>query len=146
MAELQSHTGNRQQQLVATERARGRQVALQSRRRDPPEFHLNACVDVQRVRQRHPELVAAIAPGAAGVRHSIHEPLVAVDFGMTVSGKHGRTAGMVRVGVGVDDRAHRRAKQTSNAVLMARAAGGSVEVSTMIDPPLPWIKITLLAE
>ena len=33
-----------------------------------------------------------------------------------------------------------------NAVLMVRAAVGSVEVSTMIDPPSPWITITLLAE
>ena len=69
--ELQSHAGNRQQQLVAAERAGGRQVAFPSRRRDPPEFHLNAGVDVQRIRQRHAELVAAIAPGAADVRHRL---------------------------------------------------------------------------
>jgi hypothetical protein len=31
-----------------------------------------------------------------------------------------------------------------NAVRMVRAAVGSVEVSTMIDPPSPWITITLL--
>jgi len=33
-----------------------------------------------------------------------------------------------------------------NAVLMARAATGSVDVSTMIDPFSPWTRITLLAE
>ena len=37
-------------------------------------------------------------------------------------------------------------RRSPNAVLMARAATGSVEVSTMIDPLSPWIRITLLAE
>ena len=36
---------------------------------------------------------------------------MAVDLGMIISGKHTRTAGMVRVGVGVDDRAHRQAEE-----------------------------------
>jgi hypothetical protein len=72
---------------------------------------LNACVDVQRIRQRHTELVGAIAPSAADVRHGIQEPLMAVDLRMIISGKHTRAAGMVRVGVGVDDRAHRQGEE-----------------------------------
>ena len=71
--ELQSHAGNCQRQLVSAERARGRQVAVPSGRRDPSEFHLNARVDEHRVRQRHTELVAAVAPGAADIRHRLEE-------------------------------------------------------------------------
>jgi hypothetical protein len=64
---------------------------------------LNACVDVHRLRQRHAELVAAIASGAADVRYRLDEPLVAQDLRMIRSGKDARPAGVIRVGVGVDD-------------------------------------------
>jgi hypothetical protein len=108
--QLQSYAGNRQQQLVTAERARGRQVRFPSRRRDPPIFHLNAGVDVHRLGQRHAELVTAIAPGAADVRHRLDEPQMAKDLRMIRSGKDTRAAGVVGVGVGVDDRLHRRAE------------------------------------
>jgi len=78
-------------------------VYVRLRRRDPPKFHLNVRVDEQRVRQRNTELVAAIATGAADVRHRVDEPLMAVDLRIVVSGKNTRTARMVRVRVGVDD-------------------------------------------
>ena len=140
------HAGNGQRQPVAAERARGRQVAFPRGRRHPAKFQLHARVDVHRLRQRHPELVAAIAPGAAQVRHRIDEPLVADDLGLIGSGKDTCAAGVVGVRVGVDDRPHRRAQSIAERVRMARAATGSVAVSTMIDPEPPWIRITLLAE
>ena len=40
------------------------------------------------------------APSAADVRNGLQEPLMAVDVRMIVSGKHTRTAGVVRGGSG----------------------------------------------
>src|SRR6185369_12087189 len=82
-------------------------------RRDAPEFQLNACVDVHRLGQRHTELVAAVAPGAADVGHCLDEPLMADDLRMIRAGKDARTAGVIRVRMGVDDPNHRRSEMVS---------------------------------
>jgi hypothetical protein len=61
--------------------------------------------------QYHTELIAAIAPGAADVRHRLDEPPMAHDLRMIRSGKDSSTAGVVWVGVGVDDRTHGHAEE-----------------------------------
>jgi hypothetical protein len=94
---------------------------------------LNARVNVHRLRQRRPELVATIAPSTADVRHR-PERLMANDLRMIRSGKHARSAGVVRMGVGIDDRPRRRAKEVAERGPDARAATGSVAESTTMDP------------
>src|SRR5262249_2271205 len=136
--ELQSHAGNRERQLVSAERAGRRQVAFTSGWSDPPELHLDAAVDVQRVRQRHAELVAAIAPGAADVRRGFEKAPVAVVPGMVVAGKDARARGVVGVRVGIDDRAHRRAEE----IPQRRPDGARVDrVAGRIDDDRPAVAL-----
>jgi hypothetical protein len=73
---------------------------------------LDAGVDEERVRQRHAELVAAVAQATDEVRRPLDEQLMAVDVRVVGAGEHGRAARMVRVAVRVDDGAHRRGKES----------------------------------
>jgi hypothetical protein len=107
---------------------------------------LNAGVDVHRLRQRHAELVAAIAPGAADVRHRLDEPLMAKDVRMIRFGKNARPASVVRVGVSVDDRMHRRAEEITERGPDGACGHWVRGRIQMMDPVSPWIRITLLAE
>jgi hypothetical protein len=72
---------------------------------------LDAGVDIQRVRQRHPELVAAVAHATDNVRRGVDEELMAMDVRVVIAGENGRAARMVRVAVSVDDCAHRCVKE-----------------------------------
>jgi hypothetical protein len=110
------------------------------------ELHASASIDEQRVRKGCTELVAAIAAGSANVGDAVDEKLMTVDLRVVISGEDGRAAGVIRVGVGVDDRAYGRGGEFRELAFTAPASVTSLVVSTMIDQPSPWIRIEFASE